>query len=252
MVWPQVSNQQALAQKPLLDKILQLEKQVNENSSRGPKDSDGKERELTQALARVKELETQLKSQGGRTNKETPKDDAENEEDDEEEGSGEGLDEPDSENTITTPDGKVVTKLECIAEAVLWYLESMSVIVCNNVNVLCTISFLIGCVSLKYTLAFLLHGFHHYIIATKMTLPMIVSKVNISPDALRMRARRLCEKKISGRCNVSPEIRQDYLNGGESREIIELALLEALAKYGVQRNAYKKVKDMVVWESTWL
>ena len=70
----------------------------------------------------------------------------------------------------------------------------------------------------------------------------MISKVAISPDALRMRVRRLCEKKISGRQNVPDELRQDYVNGGESREIIELALLEALAKYGVQRSSYKKVK----------
>ena len=70
-----------------------------------------------------------------------------------------------------------------------------------------------------------------------------LTEVEISPDALRMRVRRLCEKKVSGRCNVTPEIREDYLAGGEAREIIELALLEALAKHGVQRSSYKKVKD---------
>lgn len=41
------------------------------------------------------------------------------------------------------------------------------------------------------------------------------------------------------------EIREDYVNGGESREIVELALLDALAKYGVLRQAYKKVKAHV-------
>ncbi|CAK9027704.1 unnamed protein product [Durusdinium trenchii] len=57
-----------------------------------------------------------------------------------------------------------------------------------------------------------------------------------------MRCRRLCEKKVSGKCHVPNEIREDYVNGGESREIVELALLDALAKYGVLRQAYKKVK----------
>ena len=72
--------------------------------------------------------------------------------------------------------------------------------------------------------------------------PGHLSKVMISPDALRMRCRRLCERKVSGKCHVTPEIREDYINGGESREIVELALLDAIAKYGVQRKVYKKVK----------
>ena len=40
---------------------------------------------------------------------------------------------------------------------------------------------------------------------------------------------------------MSPQ-REDYINGGESREIVELALLDALAKFGVARKVYKKVK----------
>lgn len=74
---------------------------------------------------------------------------------------------------------------------------------------------------------------------------ILESKVPISTDALRMRCRRLCEKKVSGKCHVPNEIREDYVNGGESREIVELALLDALAKYGVLRQAYKKVKAHV-------
>ena len=57
-----------------------------------------------------------------------------------------------------------------------------------------------------------------------------------------MRARRLCEKKMSGRCNVPDDIRQDYVAGGQQREVLELALLDAIQKHGVSRTAYKKVK----------
>ena len=71
---------------------------------------------------------------------------------------------------------------------------------------------------------------------------MCRSKVQISPDALRMRVRRLCERKVSGKCHVPPEVRDDYVKGGESREIIELALLDALAKHVVSSVNYKKVK----------
>ena len=60
-----------------------------------------------------------------------------------------------------------------------------------------------------------------------------------------MRARRLCERKNSGRCQVPDGIHADYFAGGEKREVLEMALLEAIAKYGVDRKAYKKVK--VFW-----
>ena len=68
------------------------------------------------------------------------------------------------------------------------------------------------------------------------------SKVNITADALRMRARRMCEKKPTGRCNVDEATADQDKSGGESRELLEMALLECLAKHGVSRSSYKKVK----------
>lgn len=70
-------------------------------------------------------------------------------------------------------------------------------------------------------------------------------KVKISTDALRMRTRRLCEKKPSGRCAVDPSVAQQYKEGGEAREVLEMALLECLAKHGIGRHAYKKIKASI-------
>ena len=66
--------------------------------------------------------------------------------------------------------------------------------------------------------------------------------MNISADALRMRCRRLCEAKPSGKKNVDSKIIEAYKEGGEGREVLEMALLESLAKYGLERSAYKRVK----------
>lgn len=70
-----------------------------------------------------------------------------------------------------------------------------------------------------------------------------ISKVKISTDALRMRCRRMCEKKASGRCNVEQTISDQYRSGGEGRETLEMALLECLATHGLDRRAYKKIKE---------
>ena len=64
----------------------------------------------------------------------------------------------------------------------------------------------------------------------------------LTADALRMRCRRMCEKKQSGRCAVDEQTLSDYKAGGEKREILELALLESISKHGVARSQYKKVK----------
>ena len=61
---------------------------------------------------------------------------------------------------------------------------------------------------------------------------MCTSKVNISRDALRMRLKRICEKKKTGRMWVSLDIHEDYTAGGEKREQLELALLETLKGLG--------------------
>ncbi|CAK9075683.1 unnamed protein product [Durusdinium trenchii] len=66
--------------------------------------------------------------------------------------------------------------------------------------------------------------------------------VKISADALRMRCRRLCETKPSGKCAVTAEIAQQFRAGGECREILEMALLEAIGKHGLSRSVYKRVK----------
>lgn len=67
-------------------------------------------------------------------------------------------------------------------------------------------------------------------------------QVKISADALRMRCRRLCETKPSGKCAVTAEIAQQFRAGGECREILEMALLEAIGKHGLSRSVYKRVK----------
>lgn len=58
-----------------------------------------------------------------------------------------------------------------------------------------------------------------------------------------MRARRMCEKKPSGRQNVDASVQEQYRRGGEEREVLEMALLECLAKHGLHRHAYKRIKD---------
>lgn len=74
-------------------------------------------------------------------------------------------------------------------------------------------------------------------------------QVPISVDALRMRCRRMCEAKPSGRKNVPDAVITDYKTGGESREILELALLECLSKHGVTRTSYKRVKASILLQS---
>lgn len=58
----------------------------------------------------------------------------------------------------------------------------------------------------------------------------------IGKDALRMRLRRLCEKKKTGRMNCSTSSHEDYIAGGSRRELLELALLETLEKVGLDAS----------------
>ncbi|CAK9014581.1 Uncharacterized protein SCF082_LOCUS12463, partial [Durusdinium trenchii] len=44
------------------------------------------------------------------------------------------------------------------------------------------------------------------------------------------------------RINVDTKIVEQYKEGGESREVLEMALLECLAKHGVDRSSYKRIK----------
>lgn len=65
----------------------------------------------------------------------------------------------------------------------------------------------------------------------------------ISHDALRMRLRCLCETKAkSGRCNVDDETAKQYAKGGESREWLEIALVEALQKVGPDCRKHKALR----------
>ena len=57
-----------------------------------------------------------------------------------------------------------------------------------------------------------------------------------------MRCRRLCEKKPSGKVHVDENVSSQYRAGGEPREILEMALLECIAKHGMDRRAYKRIK----------
>ena len=56
----------------------------------------------------------------------------------------------------------------------------------------------------------------------------------ISHDALRMRLKRACEKKKSGKLWVSEEIHNDFMAGGAAREALEMALLESLRSLNPQ------------------
>lgn len=67
-------------------------------------------------------------------------------------------------------------------------------------------------------------------------------EVPLSADALRMRTRRLCERKSSGKYNIDAATAEQYKSAGPQREMLEMALLECLAKYGTDRKNYNKVK----------
>ena len=71
-------------------------------------------------------------------------------------------------------------------------------------------------------------------------------------DALRMRCRRLCEKKGTGKSHVDSSVSEIYKNGGPGREVLEMALLECLAKYGTGRQNYKKIKAIQRHQSTYI
>ena len=76
--------------------------------------------------------------------------------------------------------------------------------------------------------------------------PALIIEVPISVDALRMRTRRLCEKKPSGKTQVDQTVIDQYKQGGEHREVLEMALLEALGRFGLDRSQYKRVKARII------
>lgn len=64
----------------------------------------------------------------------------------------------------------------------------------------------------------------------------------LSHGAIRMRLRRMCEMKQSGKSHVPQEVSEDYKKGGEEREWLEIALLESIKKVGTDRKFFKQVK----------
>ena len=54
--------------------------------------------------------------------------------------------------------------------------------------------------------------------------------------------------KKSGKSHVSEEVRKDYQGGGEKREWLEIALLEAIKEHGTDRKHYNKVKERFYWK----
>lgn len=64
----------------------------------------------------------------------------------------------------------------------------------------------------------------------------------LGADALRMRLRRLCTQKYSGKCWVDEQTVNEYREGGEKREWLELALLECPQRHGVDTKNYKKIR----------
>ena len=70
----------------------------------------------------------------------------------------------------------------------------------------------------------------------------------MSHDALRMRLRRLCEENAkTKKCHVDVKTREQYVRGGEDREWLEIALVEALQKVGPDRCHRKKLT--VFWQT---
>ena len=70
----------------------------------------------------------------------------------------------------------------------------------------------------------------------------------LTPHAIYMRLRRLCEKKTSGRLQVTPEIHEQWARG--CRDELCLAMVNALKMHGTEDN--KKTRDAVrvlVWQN---
>ena len=69
----------------------------------------------------------------------------------------------------------------------------------------------------------------------------------LSHDALRMRLKRLCEKKAkSQKCHVDAATHEQYARGGADREWLEIALLETLQKVGLDAKKKGHHKTLVV------
>ena len=59
-----------------------------------------------------------------------------------------------------------------------------------------------------------------------------------------MRLNRLCQRRKNGRCHVDEHIHNDWKAGGEKKEWLEIALLEAVKATGPDSDpgTFKKVK----------
>ena len=70
-----------------------------------------------------------------------------------------------------------------------------------------------------------------------------------------MRLKRLCQKRGSkGACHVDDSVHEDWASGGEKREWLEIALLEAIKQVGSDTGpgAFKKVKagpPLIPWST---
>ena len=64
----------------------------------------------------------------------------------------------------------------------------------------------------------------------------------MSRDALRMRLKRICEKKKTGKMWISQEIHDEYVKGGTCGEQLELALLETIQALGENDKKPDKVR----------
>ena len=61
----------------------------------------------------------------------------------------------------------------------------------------------------------------------------------IGHDALRMRLKRMCTKKTSGKAWVDDQTIEEYKAGGASREALELALVETIREVGAKASHAK-------------
>ena len=57
----------------------------------------------------------------------------------------------------------------------------------------------------------------------------------------------MCERKSSGKSHVDGSVQEQYKQGGEGREQLEMAMLECIAKHGVSRHSFKRIK--VGWDT---
>ncbi len=83
--------------------------------------------------------------------------------------------------------------------------------------------------------------------AFDLTIHLSASRICkvLGADALRMRLRRLCERKASGKSHVDTATFEDYKASGARREALEIALCEAIQKHGSHKSSYNKVKARV-------